>query len=139
MIIAKARRDLIVFTEVAWGLTHLLSAWLCIELFGLNGAAFAFFFSYVVHSVLVYYLVRKLSGFRWSSDYFTVGSVFLVLIIAVFSATYFLPTIIASFIGIAGCLIASVYSLKMLLKLIGMANIPGPLKRVLPFFTKWLH
>ncbi|HEX7860396.1 MAG TPA: O-antigen translocase [Verrucomicrobiae bacterium] len=134
MIIAKARRDLIVFTEVAWGFAHLSSAWVCIKLFGLNGAAFAFFFSYVVHGLLVYYLVRRISGFKWSSEYIIVGSVYSILVVTVFFATFFVPVLSASIIGIAACIIASLYSFRMLLKLVGVANIPSSLKRVLVLF-----
>ena len=65
IIVAKARTGLFFFAELAWTAVAIALAWACITRFGLDGAGIAFFLSYVFHGLLIYAIVRKLSGFHW--------------------------------------------------------------------------
>ena len=60
-------------------------------IFGLNGAGIAFFGSYVFHGLLIYPIVRRLSGFRWSATNRQTGLLFLSLIAVVFCGFYLFP------------------------------------------------
>ena len=46
---------------------HVGLAWLLVSKFGRVGAGMAFFGLYVWHGVLIYVIVRRLTGFRWSA------------------------------------------------------------------------
>ena len=68
IIVAKAKRALFVGCEVAWGIVSVALAWVCISYFGLVGAGISFFGSYIFHGVLLYAVVSRTSGFRWSRE-----------------------------------------------------------------------
>ena len=63
-----------------------MSVWryLLVGPFGLAGATMAFFGLYVWHGLLIYVIVRRLTGFRWSAANRRNGLLFLPLIGAVF-------------------------------------------------------
>jgi len=52
-------------------------AWLLVPRFGVIASGAAFFGLYVWHSVLIYLIVRRLSGFRWSIANLKLGMLFL--------------------------------------------------------------
>ena len=85
--------------------------------FGLNGAGIAFFGSYVFHGVLLYPIVRQLSGFRWSKASKQTGLLFLSLIAVVFTAFYVTPLVVAASVGTVATVLSGVYSIRWLMKL----------------------
>ena len=102
--------------------------------FGLNGAGIAFFASYVFHWLLIYPIVRRLSGFRWSAANSKIGLLFLSLIAVVFFGFYLLPPFVAIGVGALAMILSSVYSLRVLLNLISLDQIPHPIKQLLVRF-----
>ncbi len=134
IILAKARQDFFLFSEIVWGIVAVALAWSCIASWGLNGAGIAFFLSYVFHAVLVYPIVRRLSGFRWSSTNKRLGLLFFVLVTAVFSALYLLPLWIAALFGTTAALFGGIYSIRSLVKLVPLEDIPRPLRKALARF-----
>ena len=66
IIMAKGKSNLIIWTELAWTVVNVGLSWVCLRYFGLNGTGIAFFGSYVFHGLMIYPVVRWLSGFRWS-------------------------------------------------------------------------
>ena len=68
------------WTEFAYACVYLGMAWMLITQLGINGAGIAFFASYVFHGIIVYAIVRWLTGFRWSAANARLGAVFLALI-----------------------------------------------------------
>jgi enterobacterial common antigen flippase len=129
IILAKARQDFFLFSEIVWGIVAVALAWTCIAKWGLNGAGIAFFLSYMFHAVLVYPIVSRLSGFRWSSTNKRLGLLFLVLVTVVFSALYLLPLWIAALIGTSAAVFGAVYSIRSLVKLVPLEDIPRPLRK----------
>jgi PST family polysaccharide transporter len=53
--------------DLAWTIFNLIATWLCVQAFGLEGAGIAFCVSYLFHGLVVYPIVRRLSGFRLSA------------------------------------------------------------------------
>lgn len=49
------------------------------RLFGHEGAGIAFILSYVFHALIVYPMVRSMTGFRWSGENLRSGSAFLLV------------------------------------------------------------
>src|SRR5262249_14493553 len=88
LIVAKNRRLLFFGADLAWTLVNVGLAWVCVGHFGLNGAGIAFFGSCLFHGLLVYPIVRALSGFRWSAENRKTGVVFLCSIAVIFCSLY---------------------------------------------------
>jgi PST family polysaccharide transporter len=130
IIVAKAKQTLFIACELAWTIVSLALAWICISRFGLNGVGIAFFGSYIFHGFLIYGVVRKMSGFLWSSENKRTGALFLVVIAAVFSGFYLLPFAFAECFGAIATLFGAIYSTRLLAKLVSSVPIPKQLRRL---------
>ena len=95
---------------------------------GLNGAGMAFFGLYVWHGVLIYILVRRLSGFRWSGANLKLGAIFLSAGALVFLAVSVLPLWPATALGVIATAIAGFYSLTELIRLLPLNWFPARLQ-----------
>lgn len=133
IIVAKGAQNIFFWTEVAATVVHVGLAWLLVRLFGLTGAGIAFFGLYVWHTLLIYAIVRIMSGFRWSVVNLWLGGLFLAASAVVFSVFYLLPQVQAVAVGAAVSAASGVYSLHMLLKLVPRESLP--LGRWLP---RWI-
>jgi enterobacterial common antigen flippase len=131
IIVAKGEQNIFFWAELAWTVVNVGFSWICVRSFGLKGAGIAFFGSYVFHWLLIYPIVRRLSGFRWSVANRQVGLVFISLIAVVFCGFYLLPFWYSIAIGIVAMILSGVYSLRVLLNLISMDRIPIPIRRFL--------
>jgi antigen flippase len=134
IIVAKARQGIFFWCEMAWTVVSLALAWVCVNAFGLTGAGIAFFGSYVFHGFLIYIVVRRLSGFAWSSGNKQTGLLFLALITAVFCGFYVLPFFLAVGIGTAAVILSCIYSIRVLVDLVSIDQVPDVLRRVLVRF-----
>jgi antigen flippase len=118
IIVAKARQNLFLISELLWAISAVVLAWTCVSWWGLNGAGMAFFFAYVMHWIIVYPITRRLSGFRWSRENKEIGTAALTLIAIVFAGFYVLPFWWATMGGILATLLSAVYSLRILGRLL---------------------
>lgn len=134
IIVAKGVQNLLIFSELAWTVVYLGLAWVCVSSFGLKGAGIAFFGSYVFHVFMIYVIVRRLSGFRWSTANMQTSFLFLGLIAVVFCSFYALPPLLAIGVGTLAVLLSGIYSTQVLLNLISLDRIPRPVLRVLAWF-----
>ncbi|WP_036303851.1 O-antigen translocase [Methylomicrobium agile] len=134
IIVVKGVQNLLIFSEVAWTAVYLGLAWTGVNAFGLKGAGIAFFGSYVFHVLMIYVMVRKLSGFRWSTENLQTSFLFLALITAVFCGYYALPAWLAMGVGTLAVLLSGLYSLQVLLDLVSPDRLPGPILRLLKGF-----
>jgi len=131
IILAKARQTIYLGAELAWGLVSLALAWICVRTFGLNGAGIAFFGSYLFYGFLLYPIVHRISGFRWSRENKKIGLIFLALIILVFRGFYVLPPFWATSLGTLAFLASGTYSIRVLSKLMSWEKLPRPIWRLL--------
>jgi PST family polysaccharide transporter len=131
IIIAKGEQALFFWTELAWTRVNVGLTWTCIGYFGLTGAGVAFFASYVFHGCLLYFVVRRLSGFRWSRESRTTAQLFLVLVGLGLGGFYILPFYVALAIGAAVLIAMTAYSIRSLVSLIRTDCIPRPLRQLL--------
>ncbi len=134
IIMAKGRAALLVFCELAWGVVSLGLAWTCVNFFGLNGAGIAFFGSYVFHVFLIYPVARLLSGFAWSPANRWTGLFFGSLIAIVFCGFYVLPVLWAYAVGTSALVLSTVYSVRVLCKLVPLNEIPRPARLLIVKF-----
>jgi len=131
IIVAKNRQLIFFGAELAWTVVNVGLAWLCVGQFGLNGAGIAFFGSYVFHGLLIYPIVRTLSGFRWTAANRKTGFVFLCSITLVFCSLYLLPLLWAAVLGTIATALSGLYSLRMLLNLLSTGRIPQRVRQCL--------
>lgn len=62
IIVARGAQQIFFWTEVAATAVHIGLAWLFVRFFGIAGAGAAFFGLYVWHGILIYVIVRQVSG-----------------------------------------------------------------------------
>jgi PST family polysaccharide transporter len=134
IIVAKSENRLFFISELAWTAVHLGLAWVCLDRLGLNGAGIAFFGSYAFHVLLNYLIVRRLSGFRWSTENAQTGLFLLSLIAVVFCGFYILPWVWASCVGILASLVSCVYSVRVLVHMVSFEPLPRPVQRLSAYF-----
>jgi PST family polysaccharide transporter len=132
IIVAKARQALFFWCEAAWAIVSLALAWVCVSHFGLKGAGIAFFGSYIFHGVLIYGVIRRLSGFRWSAENTKRCLIFFVGTAAVFVAPYLLSFNQAVALGSVATLVSAAYSVHVLLHLVPREHLPPMLRKFLP-------
>jgi enterobacterial common antigen flippase len=131
VVVAKNKQQIFFWTELAAASVQVVLGWFCIEYFGLAGAGMAFFGLYVWHSLLIFWIVRRLSGFRWSAANRKLNLLFLPLIGVVFGGFYLLPFWLATTVGTLAALLSGIYSLRALLKLAPLVRLPLRVRKVL--------
>jgi enterobacterial common antigen flippase len=136
IIVAKAKQALFFWCEAAWAVVSLALAWVSVGAFGLKGAGIAFFGSYIFHGVLIYGVIRRLSGFRWSQENTRRCLIFFAGTAVVFTAPYFLSSYQAVALGLLVTLISAAYSIHVLLHLIPREHLPPMLRKFLTVATQ---
>jgi len=114
IVVAKGYKRLLVFCEVAWAVVSVACTWFAVKFFGLAGAGMAFAASYVFHWILIYVVVRRITGFSWSTENMTLGVWFLSAIAGVFTSFAVLPPVAALTVGLLVSIVAGGYSLRAL-------------------------
>lgn len=134
VVLAKGEQKIFFWTELASTAVQVGLAWFLVTTFGLVGAGAAFFGLYVWHGLLIYVVVRRLSGFRWSPANRRTGFFYLSLIAVVFCAFQVLPKWWATGLGTAATLLGCFYSTRALVSLVARDRIPPVLRRLLARF-----
>jgi enterobacterial common antigen flippase len=122
--IARGARKTFFWSEVGGNVVQIGLVWLGVLRFGLNGTGVGFFGSYVVFSLLVYAIVRSMSGFRWSAANTQIGLLYGIVIAVVFVAWYVLPHYVMVCFGAAVTIGTGAYSLKRLCQLVPFDRFP---------------
>lgn len=130
IILAKGSQKLFFWSELFWTIFYVFVAWFFVKRFGLAGAGVAFFAAYLFHVVMIYSIVRHLSGFRWSKDNLQAALFLSSLIIIVFCGLYMLPLLWAAILGTVATVFSAVHSTKVMLTLISIDQLPAPVRRI---------
>lgn len=131
IVLAKGEQGWFFLGELLWIAVYLGAVWLAIEAYGLNGAGIGFLGSYVFHCLLIYAIVRRMSGFSWSEANRQANLFYLPLIALVFCGCRLLPSPAAWGFGLAALLLGGLYSLRTLLDLVSLETLPHGLRRLL--------
>jgi O-antigen/teichoic acid export membrane protein len=134
IVVAKNKQKIFIITELAAVSVQVGLAWVCIGFFGVAGAGMSFFGLYAWHSLLIYFIVRRLSGFRWSEANRRLNLLFLPLIGLVFCGFYVLPFWLATAVGALAALLSGIYSVRVLLKLVAVVRLPPKVRKMLAAF-----
>lgn len=133
IVLAKGARRIFLWTEIAAALVHVSLAWYLFSKFGLGGAGAAFFLLYVWHSSIIYLVVRRLSGFRWSTENLKLGALFVLGVAAVLCGFFFFSFWMATTIGLVAATLSGFHSVRVLLTLYSTAFLPTSIR---PWFTR---
>lgn len=131
IVVADARQAVFLALELAYSGFYVAAAWAGIRVLGVDGAGVAFLASYVFHGLIVYPVVRGVSGFRWSAANRRLIAGFLAVTGAVFCAFQVLPPPIATGLGALALAANVVYSLRTLARLVSADGVPPALRRAL--------
>ena len=137
IIVAKNRQVIFFLTELAWALVNVSVTWLCVRAFGLIGAGIAFFASYVFHALIVYPIVRSLTGFRFSSENRKTGLFFISSIMVVFCGFQVLPPVLATCLGVSMLIASGICSVRALLRLVPNKGAPNWFGQLLARKSAW--
>jgi len=131
IILAKGASKFFFLSELAWTIVNVGVSWLGLRIFDLKGVGIAFFVSYVFHGLLIYPIVGKLSGFRWSTANWKTGLLFISMVAVVFCGFYVLPASLAMVIGSAAVISSGVYSIRALVRLVAVNRLPPAIRELL--------
>lgn len=131
VIVAQARQRTFLLVEVGYTLGYLVLSWLGVGLLGLDGSGVAFFLSYVLHGMLVYPAVHRLTGFRWSATNVRLAVSLLALVGAVFASFHLLPWWLATALGAVATAGTAAYSIRALGRLVPLDRLPSAVRHVL--------
>ena len=134
IILAKGARSIFFWTEVAAHGVHVALAFMLVGRFGLPGATMAFFGLYIWHGILMYVIVHRLTGFRWSAANLRTALLFLPLTGAVFCGFFLLPFWVATAVGFVAALVSGIYSLRMVCRLVSLDRVPRFARDLLVWF-----
>ncbi len=131
ILLAKGARQVFFWSELASNGLQVVLVWGCLHFFGLTGTGIAFFGGYLFYWFLIYGIVRKVSGFRWSAANKGIGVLYGLLTVATFAGWYVLPRPLLFAFGSLTTIITCIYSLKRLCGLIPFEKLPGPIQKIL--------
>ena len=134
VLVSRGERKLYFFTEFLGNGVFVFFVWAGLNIFGLKGSGIAFFSMYVAYGLIVYFIVRRLIGFRWLAANRRLALIFLPAVTLVFVSRYFLPNLAAIAVGTLLTVVVGIYSLKMLCTLVPLERFPGPARKMILFF-----
>jgi len=119
IMLAKGAKRWFFFSELAANIVLLGFSWLGVVFYGLVGTGMAVLAEYVCYTVLVLFIVRQLTGFRWSSACIRLIAFSIFFAAASFIIATFLPLVWSAAIGALLAAITGWYSLRTLTRLVG--------------------
>ena len=114
IIVAQGRQTIFFLTELAWAVVNVLLSWICIAYIGLVGVGVAFFLSYVFHCLMIFPIVHRLTGFRWTSTNIRLGIGYLALTAGVLTIAEWLGPWQAFALGSVMFIVSGLYSVRSL-------------------------
>ncbi len=116
---AKGLKRAYFWTEFCFDTVSFGLLWFCLRVWGLTGAGMATFGSFLFYWIVIYFLVRRVTGFSWSKANVRLGLVFVPTVGAGFSAPFLLPPAAAAIAGGLITCAVGVHNLKMLHRAVG--------------------
>jgi PST family polysaccharide transporter len=129
IVLAKGERKIFFWSEVLSAVGYVAFVAVGIKLFGLAGTGIAFFALYLINCFANYFIARHLTGFSWSPANRKLWFLFGPMVAAVLLLGYF-KGIGPLIIGTAISIVAGIYSLTALCKLMSTERLPGPLRKI---------
>ncbi len=131
IVLAKGERKIFFWSEVLSAAGYVAFVAIGIHFFGLQGTGIAFFVLYAIYCFVNYFIVRHLTGFRWTAANRKLWLIFGPLVAAVFASGWLLPQTPALISGAVMTLAAGIYSLYALCHLVSSDRLPPPARKIL--------
>ena len=131
ILLAKGEGSLFFWTELIGNCLQAGLIWIGVRYMGLEGAGMAFFALYIFYGIGIYFVVRRVSGFRWSSANRRLACYFVPLVAIVFGSWYLFPRFWSAILGVVVTCVSGIYSLRLLCKLVPLNKVPRPVLGVL--------
>lgn len=134
VLVARGESTLFILTEVATNAVSVILSWWFLKWFGLAGLGMAYVAMYGFCLALVWFLVRRLSAFRWSRANLRLGAILAPAVIGVCVAQSQLPAPWNVVVGLAVTAGVGGFALRTLVSVIGpdgVAAFRGKLRRLL--------
>ncbi len=128
IILAKGNQRAFLITEIAVAIVHLGLAVLLVPRLGVDGAGLAFFGLYLCHTLIVLFVVRRLSGFAWTRVNLILAGVFIPTALLLTLAFLLLPFWLATALGSVATSVTGVGALVALVKLVPLEAMPRRLR-----------
>lgn len=119
ILLAKGKGKIFLFTEFSSHAVYLALVFFLIRWTGLQGIGIAFFGLYIFHWILIFSVVKKISGFSFSKANTKLYSFTIPILFLVFLSAYFLSNFWATLIGTSSTLIIGIYCLLSIKNTIG--------------------
>lgn len=129
VIIAKGKMKIFFWTELLANSVLLGLTWQCLLHFGLNGTGMAFFCMYLFHWFLIFFVVKRMTGFTWAAANTRLGLLAAPVVVLVFSLHYVLTPSWYMILGGAISIAFGFYSIKCLVKMVAADG-------MMPFLAK---
>lgn len=136
VVLAKGNQKMFFWTELAAAVVQVGLAWILLRWVGLAGAGIAFVGLYVWHGLLIYYLVRRISGFRWTHENLLLIAIFVALTGLVLIAVELLPFWSGLVVALIVTAIGSWFSLAQLVWLVPRQWIPHRVRPLVYFVLR---
>jgi len=120
ILLAKGRSRLFMLSEVSASVLQIVFTILCLRVWGLEGIGMAFFFLYVAYTILMLFIVNRISGFFWTRQSLQFISFAGVLCILIFIISRSLPSSVAFVLSISIAIMVTVICVYMLKKLLNV-------------------
>jgi enterobacterial common antigen flippase len=133
-LMAKGERKIYFWSELGSNVTYIALIWFSVAKWGLTGAGIAFFVLYVLYTVGMYVIVRRLSGFRWSAANARIAVLLGPLVAAVFVSQKVLPPLAAGIFGAVTAVSVGILSMRTLCALVPLQKLPRLAQKLLVFF-----
>jgi antigen flippase len=130
IIVAKGRGATFFWTDLVSYSVYVLLGWVGLKFFGLPGMGMAYLGLYAFHWCLVYVIVRRMSGFAMSSANVRLSLVGVATVAITLCARLTFPEPWATAVGCIMAASGGVYTMRALIRLIGMETIAKQLRRV---------
>lgn len=131
LIVARNSQGVFIATELAWVAVNIGTSIAFVQLWGMTGIGVAFMLSYVFHALMIYPIVRRMTGFRWSRDNFLTGLLFTSITMLVCTGFLWLPPLLAYALGVIATLVSCTFSLFTLATLVSPNRLPRRLHGLL--------
>lgn len=132
VIIAKGEMKLFFWTELLANAVLLGLTWPGILYFGLPGTGMAFFGMYLFYWFLIFFVIKRMTGFSWSAANTRLGLLSAPVVVLVFSMHYVLTQSWYMILGGAISIAFGLYSIKCLVRMVaadGMMPVLAKIKK----------
>jgi PST family polysaccharide transporter len=116
---AKGEKRWFFLTETAANVASVAFLWLGIRLFGLAGTGMAFFALYAFYAILMLFVSKRLTGFRWGTSNHKLLVLTVILLTTNMMAACWLPLLQSALIGVTCAGLTACFSLRAITRLTG--------------------